>query len=104
VVSAVAPALRAGRVSPVAALAGEVGSGRRSGHLRTAVGVVMLAAGIALGFAGFGGLGSTAATVAALAGGAVLVFLAVTLLSPLAARPVIGTLAVPMGAVSGTSG
>ncbi|MDH4276808.1 MAG: ABC transporter permease, partial [Acidimicrobiia bacterium] len=54
--------------------------------------------------AGFQGLGSTAATVAALAGGAVLVFLAVTLLSPLAARPVIGTLAVPMSAVSGTSG
>ncbi len=104
VVSAVAPALRAGRVSPIAALAGDVGSGRRGGRVRTIVGVVMLAAGIGLGFAGFQGLGSTAATVAALAGGAVLVFLAVTLLSPLAARPVIGTLAVPMGAVSGTSG
>ena len=104
VVSAVAPALRAGRVSPIAALSGQVGSGRRTSRLRNAVGVVMLAAGIALGVAGFGGLGSTAATVAALAGGAVLVFLAVTLLSPLAARPVIGTLAVPMSAASGTSG
>ncbi len=104
VVSAVVPALRAGRISPIAALAGEVGSGRRTSRMRNVVGVVMLAAGIALGFGGFQGLGSTAATVAALAGGAVLVFLAVTLLSPLAARPVIGTLAVPMGAMSGTSG
>ena len=102
-VSAVAPAIRASRVTPIAALSGEVGSGRRTGSKRIISGVVMLAAGVALGVVGFQGAGSTSLTVAALAGGAVLVFLAVTLLSPLAARPLIGGLSVPMGA-AGTHG
>ncbi|MDH3294338.1 MAG: FtsX-like permease family protein [Acidimicrobiia bacterium] len=103
VVSAVAPAVRASRVTPIAALSGDIGADHRTGGRRIIVGVVMLAIGLTAGVLGFQGLGSTALTVAALAGGAVLVFLAVTLLSPLAARPVIGTLAVPMG-VAGTQG
>ena len=104
VVSAVAPALRAARVSPIAALSGEVGREQRTGRKRTLVGVAMMSAGVALGVLGFQGIGGTAATVAALAGGAILVFLAVTLLSPLAAHPVITVLAAPMGAASGTPG
>ena len=103
-VSAIAPAFRASRVTPIAALSGQVGSGHRTGNKRIITGVIMLAAGVVLGVLGFQGIGSTAATVAALAGGAVLVFLAVTLLSPLAARPVIGALSVPMSAAAGTKG
>ncbi len=103
-VSAIAPALRAARVSPIAALTGDTGGQIGSIRRRTIVGALMLAAGIGLGVIGFGGVGGTSGTVAALAVAAALVFFGVTLLSPLAARPVIGLLAAPISTLAGTSG
>ncbi len=103
-ISAITPALRAGRVSPIAALTGGTGGESRSIKRRVIVGLIMSAAGVALGVVGFQGVGGTAGTIAVLAGGAMLVFFGVTLLSPLAARPVIAVLSAPMGVVAGTSG
>jgi putative ABC transport system permease protein len=85
-VSAIAPARRAAKVPPIAALRDQaisVSSGRRRyvwGGVATALGL------IALGYGLFGGLeGSNAAIVVGIA--AALVFIGVSMLSPLLARP-----------------
>jgi len=104
VVSSIGPALKAGRVSVIEALTGSVGNQKTMTVARAGLGLAMLVGGVAVGAIGFRGVGGTAGTIAALAVGAVLVFLAVTLLSPLAAGPVIGGLAVPVRPLAGTAG
>ncbi len=103
-VSALLPAFRAASISPIAALSGLTASTQRQRRLISGFGVVMLVVGLALGAVGFQGLGGTTMIVAALAGGAMLVFLAVTILSPLATGPVINVLAKPLGLIAGTAG
>ncbi len=103
-VSSIGPALRAGRVSVVEALSGSTGGDKAMTARRVVFGLVMVTAGVAVGAVGFQGVGGTAGTIAALGAGAVLVFLGVTLLSPLAAGPVVRALAVPTGPIARTPG
>lgn len=101
VVSAYAPARRASRIPPVAAMREEHASTGDSLRVRTVVGVVFAVLGgalLVLGSQGTGG--SAAATVGA---GAAVLILAVLLGSPALSRPVVGALgavfARPFGAV-----
>jgi putative ABC transport system permease protein len=64
----------------------------------------LLGAGAVCGAAGLAGAGSTAATVAAVAGGAVAVFLGVTVLSPVAVGAVTAVVGWPMARVAGVAG
>jgi putative ABC transport system permease protein len=84
--SSLLPALKATRVPPVAALREEaVVAPRRAGRLRTVVGVLVTAAGAALLSVGlFRDVGNRLFN---LAGGAVVIFLGVAVLSPLVTRP-----------------
>jgi putative ABC transport system permease protein len=93
-VSALAPARRAARIPPIAALrdhAVDIGSGRRRylwGALLTVLGVAALVVGL------FGG--SSGTTAAALTGAAAFfVFIGVAMLSPLLARPAARLLTLP---------
>jgi putative ABC transport system permease protein len=99
VVAAIAPARRATRVAPVAALrdaapAPYAFSGRRlaAGLALTAVGLGLLSVGL------FAGLGNAALTTGT---GAVATVLGVNLLAPLAARPVLGVLGAPLRRFTG---
>lgn len=104
VVSALVPALRAGSVSPIVALTGASASTGRPGRRLTVAGLALLAVGVTIGIAGFQGLASTTSAIAALAAAALVVFVAVTILSPWAARPVVGVLTQPFGWISGVAG
>lgn len=82
------PAVRAGRVPPMAAL--REGASLTAGRprRRVLVGAVLTAIGaVLLGTTLFGDPGSTASLLTGLIGGALLVFLGVAFLSPLVARP-----------------
>ena len=100
-ISALLPAVRASRVTPVTALTdGRDGAGSRSlrtraiaGTVTTAIGAGLIAAGLVAG----AGVGSVAA-------GAGMVFLGVAVLSPLAARPLAELLGRPLARFFGVSG
>jgi putative ABC transport system permease protein len=101
-VSAVAPALRAARIPPIAAMRAVAhdtsGHSRRRiviGLLITAVGVVLLVRGL------FGG-GENA--LISVGGGALLVFVGVTALGPVLARPVTRFIGAPLPRVRGITG
>lgn len=104
VVSALAPALRAGSVSPIVALTGTSASTGRPGRRLTMFGTGILIGGVVLGVIGFQGLSTTTLTITALAAASLLVFVAVTILSPWAARPVVGVLAKPVSWIAGAAG
>jgi putative ABC transport system permease protein len=103
-VSALVPAARAGTVSPVVALTGTVAATGRPARRTTIAGIILLVSGVALGVVGFQGLGSTTLTISALAAAALLVFVAVTMLSPWATGPVVGVLTRPVSWIAGPSG
>jgi putative ABC transport system permease protein len=97
--ASVAPAVRASRVAPLAALR-EVSIDRSANSvLRGALGAVTAVAGIAMVLSTASG-GSLA--VAGL--GAVLALVGMVLLGPVVARPVSATLGVPVAAIRGSSG
>ena len=103
-VSSIAPAVRARRISPVAALShdvtlGEAGLRRRliTGGALGGVGVVALAAGMT------GGLDTTS-TFTLLGVGALLAFVGINILSPAFARPVASVLGRPVSALFGVPG
>ena len=103
VASAVLPALRAGRIAPVAAMRDDVALPERSLRVRLIAGIVLLVAGaVAMAVAVTRLEGSGAGIV--LGVGAVLAFLATVLLAPVMSRPVVRVLAVPLVAVSRTVG
>ncbi len=104
VASALVPALRAGSVSPMVAMTGSSASTGRPGRRLTMAGLGLLMVGAALGVTGFEGLSSTTQTIAALASAALAVFVAITILSPWAARPVLGVLARPVAWIAGAAG
>ena len=97
------PALKATRIPPVAALQEEaVAAPARSGRRRTAAGTVITAIGVALLLAGlFAKQGNRLVNIA---GGAVVIFLGVGVLSPLVARPLARVLGWPFAHWSGEPG
>jgi len=104
VVASLAPALRATRVPPVAALREGFTAPRRSGRLRTAFAALLGAGGaVAIGAGLLGGQEEGAA--ASLLGlGAALVFLAVALLSPMLVPPLARAVGAPIERVGGLTG
>ena len=95
VVASVAPALRATRVPPMAAMRAGVGLPQRSGRVRGILAVVLMAAGLVAALIGlFGGAeGGDAAGL--LGAGAGLIFLGVALFSPQLIRPLARVVGAP---------
>ncbi|MBO3752302.1 ABC transporter permease [Streptosporangiaceae bacterium NEAU-GS5] len=98
-VAAYFPARRAAKIPPVAALRDDVAMPARSLRMRALVGGVLLVAGGGLLATGLLGAG-----IAYVGGGALLVFLAVAMLSPLFARPVTRVLGAPFRRLFGATG
>ncbi|HET7719315.1 MAG TPA: FtsX-like permease family protein, partial [Acidimicrobiales bacterium] len=102
VLSALAPALRASRVKPIAALRDMAVDSSGASLRRTIVGMAITGAGVAAFGAGVAGSGSGALTM--LGAGAVTTIIGVFVLGPVIARPVMGALGVPVARLSGTTG
>ena len=105
-VSALIPARRASKVSVMAALRDDAAGPARGGFLRRAmVGAVILVLGLAALFFGlFGDTGSGPSPVVYVGVGVGVIFLAVFVLSPLAAGPVTNLLGSVLERLTGTSG
>jgi putative ABC transport system permease protein len=102
IVAAVAPALRASRIPPIAALQ-RVGTDQSpGGWRRVVIGIVVTLAGIAFLAAGL--FGDTASPLPLVGLGAFVVFLGVALLGPLIARPISAVIGWPIRKVSGITG
>ncbi len=102
VVSSISPARRASKIPPMAALRG--GGIEQGGSLRkrTIVGGIVGALGSVALFGGLFGGGDSALSLVGL--GAALVFVAVALLSPLAAKPMARVIGAPFVRIAGLSG
>ncbi len=96
-VSAVSPAIAAGRVSPIEALRGDAGTESESLKRQTVVGAVCAALGGVL--LGLGLIVKGDAALIEVAGGAILLFIAVAALGPWIARPVAAGLGAPFAAI-----
>jgi putative ABC transport system permease protein len=103
--AALSPALRATRVSPMAALLeAALPESRRHGRVFTAIAVLLMLGGIALTCLGlFGGLESNAAAIS-VGGGAVAVLFGVSLFSPRLVRPLASVAGWPLEKLSGITG
>ena len=102
--AAIMPARTAASIPPVAALRDEA-TGDRSNRRRSAVGVALGLIGVALGSLGlFGPELTTLNLVLILGAAAVLVFVGITLASPVLARPVTAALGWPLRTVAGRTG
>jgi len=98
--SAWVPARKAGRTSPITAISGNDAADGSEGRRSLIVGGVLSAGGAALtGFALFGGIDSTATLLAMLGAGAALLFVGITLLSPLVAAPISRSLGAPISKI-----
>lgn len=102
--AAIGPARRAATVPPITALTGGTEAGTPGSRTRKLSGFGLIAVGLVAGAIGLSGAGPTAATVAGLAGGAVAMFLGVTLLSPMVVGAVTSVLGWPMRRVAGVVG
>ncbi len=103
--SAWVPARKAGRTSPITAISGNDAADGSEGRRSLVVGGVLSAGGAALtGFALFGGIDSTATLLAMLGAGAALLFVGITLLSPLVAAPISRSLGAPISKIYRTPG
>jgi putative ABC transport system permease protein len=100
--AALFPALRASRVPPVAAMSETYVLPSKSLRQRGAIGLAFAIAGLAALFSGVSGHGSRAAEKVGV--GAVLFLVAVVVLAPLAAGPVVGTLGAPIRKLFGAIG
>lgn len=103
-VSAVGPARKAARVAPIAALRDGATAGAVSGRLRLVIGGLLTAAGLAAGAAGLFSASTVTSVLVLLVGGAIGVFIGITMLSPLVAVPVINMLGWPLRRILGSSG
>ncbi len=99
-ISALLPAFRAGRISPIAAMRNEAPS-RSSRTRRIVIGAVVLAIGLLLMGLGLFGGGSTSSVLVPLAFGAIFTFIGVAMLSVLFAGPAVNLLG--QGPVMGVS-
>lgn len=106
VIASLIPAVKASRISPVAGLRDD--SGADTGHRRMwrpLVGGGLTVVGLVLTWRGlFADFDSTTAQLLSLAFGGAVVFVAVAVLSPLIAGPVVSTLARPLGRLFRTPG
>ena len=106
VIASLVPAIKASRVSPVAGL--QEGTGDDGGHRRLwrpILGAALAATGLILTGRGlFADFDSTTAQLTSLGGGAAVVFVAVAVLSPLIAGPVVAALARPLPWILRTPG
>jgi putative ABC transport system permease protein len=104
--AALSPALRATRVSPMAALLeAELPGGRTHGRLFTAVAALFMLGGIALAVVGlFGALGDSGAAAGAVGGGPVATLLGVSMFSPRLVRPLASVAGWPLEKLRGITG
>jgi putative ABC transport system permease protein len=100
--AALFPALRAARVPPVAAMSETYAAQTKGLRQRGAIGVAFAIAGLAVLLSGVSGTGSKAAEKVGL--GAVLVLVAVVVLAPLFAGPVVAAVGAPIRRLFGTVG
>jgi putative ABC transport system permease protein len=104
-VASLAPALRATRVPPIAALReGGLGDARNRGRRRTVLGIALTALGIGVLCLGLLGGGDTTQVLTLLGVGALLVFLGVALLSPLLVVPLANLIGRPLERIGGVAG
>jgi putative ABC transport system permease protein len=105
-ISALSPALRATRVTPMAALLeGELPEGRRRGRLVSAIGVLLVVLGIALVCIGlFGGIESSGSAAGLMGAGAAATLFGVAIFSPLLVRPLASVAGMPMQRLRGLTG
>ena len=104
--AALSPAIRATRVSPMAALLeAELPESRTRGRVFTAVAVLFMVIGIALASLGvFGVLGDSGAAAGAVGGGAVVTLLGVSMFSPRLVRPLASVAGWPLEKLRGITG
>ena len=102
--AAIGPARRAGTVPAIEALRGGADASAPGSRTRITSGLGLFGVGIAAGALGLTGAGNTSATVALMATGAVGIFLAVTLLSPMAVGGITRVLGWPLTKTSGVAG
>jgi putative ABC transport system permease protein len=100
-VAGVAPAVRASRVAPLAALRSAAAERTTPSRLRIAAGAVIVAAGVAVTLAA--ALASSG-PLAAAGAGAVLTVVGAVVLGPVAARPVAGAIGAPVARLRGITG
>ncbi|HEX7136053.1 MAG TPA: FtsX-like permease family protein, partial [Iamia sp.] len=102
VLSAVVPARRAARIPPIAALRDIAVDASGRSRVRVVLGGALAALG---GLAVVGGLGAEGSDGAGLVGlGATVVFVAVVVLGPILAPPIVGLLGVPVARLTGMTG
>ena len=104
VIASLAPALRATRIAPIAALRDGLTATPRAGRARLVIAGLLCVAGavvVAIGLLGDASAGSAAATLGA---GSVAVFLGVALFSPQLVRPIASIVGAPMERLAGVSG
>jgi putative ABC transport system permease protein len=104
ILAALAPALRATRVSPVQALAGTPQPSRRARRLAPWIAAIVSAAGLAMLLSGLFGDGAAAARMGSMAGGAVLVFVGLALTARHVVRPVAALAGWPLERAFNTPG
>ncbi len=98
--SAWVPARKAGLTSPVTAISGHDASATTAGTRSILIGALLTVGGAALtGVSLFGGIDSTATLLGMLGGGAALLFVGITLLSPLVAAPISRALGAPIAKI-----
>lgn len=98
--SAWVPARKAGRIAPVTAISGHDDVDAAEGRRSLIIGGVLTTLGAGLtAFALFGGIDSTATLLGMLGAGAAVLFIGITLLSPLVAGPISRTLGAPIAAI-----
>ncbi|MGH3100305.1 MAG: ABC transporter permease, partial [Thermoleophilia bacterium] len=105
-VAALNPALRATRVTPMAALLqSELAEQRKIGRVPTIVAIVLGALGLAMLLVGlFGGIEDSGSAAGLLGGGAVLILFGVSLFSPRLVRPLASVTGRPMERLRGITG
>jgi putative ABC transport system permease protein len=97
--SAIAPAVRASRVPPIAAMQGAVSSRHAAGVRRNVVGLILAVLGVVGVLSGLGG-----GSLPQVGLGALLSFLGVAMLAPFFARPVAALVGAPVAHARGASG
>ncbi len=104
-VSAWVPARKAGRIAPVTAISGQEDADSNGGRRSILIGVFLSLVGAGLtAIALFGGIDSTATLLGMLGAGAAVLFIGITLLSPMVAGPISRTLGAPISAIYRTPG
>ena len=104
-VSALVPAMRATRVSPMAALReAELPESKRRGRIFTAVSLLLSLGGLGLTAAGLFGGAESGAAAGLVGGGAVVTLLGVSMFSPRLVRPLASVTGKPLELVGGLSG